>query len=81
MQEEFPDYMIVPVSALAEKALKDLEHKGIIKYIPGNDDFEVVQEDSLKEAESAQLEKLRENLLKKFGGTGVQNILNKALFQ
>jgi len=80
LQEEFPDYLIVPVSALAEKALKDLEQKGVIKYIPGNDDFEVVQKDSLKEAESAQLEKLRENLLKKYGGTGVQNILNKAVF-
>ncbi|TFG29564.1 redox-regulated ATPase YchF [Candidatus Thorarchaeota archaeon] len=80
LQEEFPDYMIVPVSALAEKALKDLEQKGVIKYIPGNDDFEVVQKESLKEAESAQLEKLRENLLKKYGGTGVQNILNKAVF-
>jgi ribosome-binding ATPase YchF (GTP1/OBG family) len=80
LQEEFPDYMIVPVSALAEKALKDLEQKGVIKYIPGNDDFEIVQAESLKEVESAQLEKLRENLLKKYGGTGVQNILNKAVF-
>jgi len=80
LQQEFPDYMIVPVSALAEKALKDLEQKGVIKYIPGNDDFEVVQEGSLKEAELVQLEKLRENLLKKYGGTGVQNILNKAVF-
>ena len=81
LQEEFPDYMIVPVSALAEKALKDLEQKGVIKYIPGNDDFEIVQEGGLKEAESAQLDKLRENLLKKYGGTGVQNILNKAVFE
>ncbi|TFH04033.1 MAG: redox-regulated ATPase YchF [Candidatus Thorarchaeota archaeon] len=80
LQEEFPDYMILPVSALAEKALKDLDQKGVIKYIPGNDDFEVVQDGSLKEAESVQLEKLRENLLKKYGGTGVQNILNKAVF-
>ena len=80
LQEEFPDYMVVPVSALAEKALKDLEQNGVIKYIPGNDDFEIVQEGSLKEAESAQLEKLREKLLKKYGGTGVQNILNKAVF-
>ena len=80
MLEEFPDYMIVPVSALAEKALKDLDKKGVIKYIPGNDDFEILQKDELKEAEIVQLEKLREHILKKYGGTGVQNILNKAVF-
>ena len=78
--EEFPDYMIVPVSALAEKALKDLDRKGLIKYIPGNDDFEILQKEELKEAEIAQLEKLREYILKKYEGTGVQNILNKAVF-
>ena len=81
LQEEFPDYMVIPVSALAEKALKDLDQKGVIKYIPGNDDFEVIQQDTLKENELAQLEKLRENILKKYGGTGVQNILNKAVFE
>jgi ribosome-binding ATPase YchF (GTP1/OBG family) len=80
MLEEFPEYMIVPVSALAEKALKDLDKKGVIKYIPGNDDFEILQKDELKEAEIEQLEKLREQILKKYGGTGVQNILNKAVF-
>ncbi len=78
--EEFPEYMIVPVSALAEKALKDLDKKGVIKYIPGNDDFEILQKDGLKETEVTQLEKLREYILKKYGGTGVQNILNKAVF-
>jgi len=78
--EEFPEYMIVPVSALAEKALKDLDKKGVIKYIPGNDDFEILQKDGLKETEVTQLEKLREYILKKYGGTGVQNVLNKAVF-
>jgi ribosome-binding ATPase YchF (GTP1/OBG family) len=81
LQEQFPDYLIVPVSALAEKALKDLDKKGVIKYIPGNDDFEILQPENLKENESAQLEKLKEQILKKYGGTGVQNILNKAVFE
>ena len=30
LQEEFPDYLVVPVSALAEKVLKDLEQKRVI---------------------------------------------------
>ena len=80
LQEEFPDYLVVPVSALAEKVLKDLEKKGVIRYIPGDDDFQVLTSESLKENELAQLEKIKENILKKYGGSGVQNILNRAVF-
>ncbi|MGY5875617.1 MAG: redox-regulated ATPase YchF [Candidatus Thorarchaeota archaeon] len=80
MKEELPDSLVVPVSALAERALKDLDQKGVIRYIPGNDDFEFLDQNKLKEAEVAQLEKIREHILKKHSGTGVQEILNKAVF-
>ena len=81
LQEAFPEYLILPVSALTEKVLKDLDKKGVIKYIPGNDDFEIVQKDKLKEQELAQLEKIKTDILKRYGGSGVQNILNKAVFE
>lgn len=81
LKEMFPDLLVVPVSALAEKVLKDLEEKSVIRYIPGDDDFEILKGDDLKDAEVEQLEKLREHILKKYGGTGVQNILNKAVFE
>ncbi|MGY5854754.1 MAG: redox-regulated ATPase YchF [Candidatus Thorarchaeota archaeon] len=80
MKEELPDSLVVPVSALAERALKDLDQKGVIRYIPGNDDFEFLDQSKLKEAEVAQLERIREHILKKHSGTGVQEILNKAVF-
>ncbi|MCK5303475.1 MAG: DUF933 domain-containing protein, partial [Candidatus Thorarchaeota archaeon] len=81
LQETFPELLVVPVSALAEKALKDLDKKGVIRYIPGDDDFEITKADVLKEAELAQLEKIRVEILRKHGGTGVQNLLNKAVFE
>ncbi|MFQ5832962.1 MAG: redox-regulated ATPase YchF [Candidatus Thorarchaeota archaeon] len=80
MKEAFPDYLIVPTSALAEKVLKDLESKEIIRYVPGDDDFDLLKPDVLKEAEVAQLDKLKDQILKVYGGTGVQEILNKAVF-
>jgi hypothetical protein len=80
LQEEFPDYLVVPVSALAEKVLKDLEKKGVIKYIPGDDDFQILESGSLKDSELDQLEKIKEHILQKYGGSGVQNILNRAVF-
>ena len=80
MKETFPDYLVVPVSALTEKVLKDLEKKSIIKYIPGDDDFEILKPESLKESELDQLAKIKEHILKKYGGAGVQNLLNSAVF-
>ncbi|MGQ4911957.1 MAG: redox-regulated ATPase YchF [Candidatus Thorarchaeota archaeon] len=80
LQKEFSDTLVVPVSALAEKALKDLEKKGIIEYVPGDDDFVIKNPSSLKDGEIAQLEKLKDEILKRYGGTGVQNILNRAVF-
>ncbi|MFW9961940.1 MAG: redox-regulated ATPase YchF [Candidatus Sifarchaeia archaeon] len=80
LEEEFPDYLVMPVSALAEKVLKDLEQKGVIKYIPGDDDFEILDSGSLKDSELEQLEKIKEQILKKYGGSGVQNLLNRAVF-
>ncbi len=80
MVEALPDSMIVPVSALAEKALRDLDRKGIIRYVPGDDDFTYVDKAKLKDAEVAQLEKIKQQILKKYGGTGVQEILNNAVF-
>jgi ribosome-binding ATPase YchF (GTP1/OBG family) len=81
LKETFPDLLVVPVSALAEKVLKDLEKKSVIRYIPGDDDFEILKAEDLKDEEVEQLEKLKEHILKKYGGSGVQNILNKAVFE
>ncbi len=80
LQDTLQDSLVVPVSALAERVLKDLERKGIIRYIPGDDDFEILEKSGLKESELEQLEKIKEYILKKFGGSGVQNILNRAVF-
>jgi hypothetical protein len=66
---------------LAEKALRDMDKKGVIKYIPGDDDFQILQPQRLKENEVVQLEKLKKDLLKRYRGTGVQGILNRAVFE
>ncbi|UCE10555.1 MAG: redox-regulated ATPase YchF [Candidatus Thorarchaeota archaeon] len=81
LQEEFPDHLIVPVSALAEKVLRDLDKKGIIKYVPGDTDFTVLDGQKIGEAEMGQLERIRDEILKALNGTGVQELLNKAVFE
>lgn len=79
LKKEFPQYTIIGCSAEAELALKEASKKGLINYVPGDADFTEV-EGKLNEKQKAGLNFLRENVLKKYGGTGVQNILNYAVF-
>jgi hypothetical protein len=72
------DERVVPVSAHAEKALVRAREAGVVEYHPGEDDFEVVGEVSDEQARG--LEQVR-SFLSEFGGTGVQRVLETALFE
>jgi len=78
LQKEFPEYVIVPCSAESELALKEAAKKEMIKYIPGNNNFEIIGQ--LTEQQKNALEFIRKNILEKFGSTGAQAVLNKAVF-
>ncbi|MHA1703913.1 MAG: redox-regulated ATPase YchF [Promethearchaeota archaeon] len=78
MQEEFPELMIYPCSADSELALRQAAKAELIEYIPGEDHFEVKVELSDKQKEA--LDKIKKNVLDVYGGTGVQEILNLAVF-
>ncbi|OPX74779.1 MAG: translation-associated GTPase [Methanosaeta sp. PtaB.Bin018] len=70
--------MVIPVSGAAEIALRMAEKAGLIRYKPGDQDFEITGQ--LTKAQSAGLEKIRA-LMKQFGGTGVQQCINRAVFE
>jgi hypothetical protein len=79
MVKEFPDLTIVPCSAQAEIALKTASKNGFIEYLPGNNDFKIKKE--LNEEQKRALELIKEKVLKKYGSTGIQFCLNKAVFE
>ena len=81
LKKDFKDYIIVPCSAESELALKEADAKGLIDYVPGNNDFKIVDENKLSNNQKKALEFIRENILKKFGGTGIQEVLDKAVFE
>jgi len=70
--------MVIPVSGAAEIALRMAEKAGLIRYKPGDQDFEITGQ--LTKAQSAGLEKIRA-LMKQYGGTGVQQCINRAVFE
>ncbi|MCG2879831.1 MAG: redox-regulated ATPase YchF [Vulcanisaeta sp.] len=71
-------YRIVPVSADYELALRRAAKANLIKYIPGDDDFEIIS-NNLTKAQREALEKIRD-FMHKWGGTGVVKALNTAVF-
>lgn len=79
MKEELEDYIIIPTSAISELALRKASEKGLIKYNPGDKDFEIIGELSKKQLKA--LEYIRENVLKRYGSTGVQETLEAAYFK
>jgi ribosome-binding ATPase YchF (GTP1/OBG family) len=75
-----PDYdhlTFVPVSAHAEKALKQGADQGAIEYTPGEEAFEIIAD--LPEGKVEALEEIRE-FVGAYGGTGVQETIETALF-
>jgi len=78
MQDTFPEFMIYPCSADSELALRTAAKSGIIEYIPGEASFKIVEQLTDKQKEA--LDVIKKNVLDVYKGTGVQEILNLAVF-
>jgi ribosome-binding ATPase YchF (GTP1/OBG family) len=74
---EYDHLTVVPVSAHAEKALKQADEQGAVQYRPGDADFEVVSDVSGDQREGLAA---IESFVAAFDGTGVQRALETALF-
>jgi len=78
--KEFPEYIIFPCSAEAELALKEASKKDLIEYVPGESNFEIISEE-LSDNQKNALQFIKKNVLEKFGTTGIQEIINKAVLE
>lgn len=78
--KEFPQYKIIPCSGDAELALREAAKHNIIDYISGDKSFTVLTPEKLNEKQTKALSFIQTNLLDRFGFTGVQKILNAAVF-
>lgn len=79
LKEKFPDLLIIPCSAEAELALREAAKENIIEYIPGERDFKILNDKKINEKQKTALKFIKEKILSK-NSTGVQDILNKAVF-
>jgi ribosome-binding ATPase YchF (GTP1/OBG family) len=74
LQEEYKDIIVVPSSA-------DAESKGIIRYVPGDERFEIKDIASLNDKQKWALNFIRKDILGEYMRTGVQFAINVAVFK
>lgn len=65
-------------TAAGELALRNAVSAGLVKYHPGDTSFSVLREDGLTPAQKAGLKTIAQ-VMEKFGGTGVQQAINRAV--
>ncbi len=81
LREEYKDMMIVPASAEAELTLRRAENKGLIKYVPGDERFDIAKQDELNDKQKWALNFIRRDILGEYMRTGVQHAINVAVFK
>lgn len=79
LKQEFSELIIIPCSADSELSLRQASKAGLIEYIPGENNFKIF-EDKVSEKQKQALESIQKNVLNVFGSTGVQEILDKTVF-
>jgi ribosome-binding ATPase YchF (GTP1/OBG family) len=71
------DRHVVPATAEGELALRRAAERGVVRYDPGDDSFDVTGD--LSDAQRAGLDRVRE-VMAEHGGTGVQTAVNTAVY-
>ncbi|MEM2115526.1 MAG: redox-regulated ATPase YchF [Candidatus Woesearchaeota archaeon] len=78
LKEKYSNLIVIPVSAEAELVLKEANRQGLIEYIPGESSFKILKE--LNERQKYALNMIKEKILDTYGSTGVQQVINTAVF-
>ena len=77
--KDLDDRIVVTTSAAAELALKSAAKNGIIRYTPGDRNFDLLTND-LTKAQKRGLEAIQK-VIDRLGSTGVQECINRTVFE
>ena len=81
LRDRYKDVLIIPSSADAELTLRRAESRGLIKYNPGDERFEIVHQEQLNDKQKWALNFIRRDILGEYLRTGVQFAINVAVFK
>ncbi len=79
MKEKIPSG-VFPISALAEVFLRNEQENKTISYSLGDSDFEIIDREKLGDKKESLIQKIKTDLLVKYGSTGVQEVLSHVVF-
>jgi len=80
LKKQFPDRIFIGCSGEAELALREASKAGLIDYLPGEKTFTIKAPEKLSEKQKKALEFIQTNILTPFGSTGVQEVLDQAVW-
>lgn len=78
LRKQFPSVTFIPCAGDAELALREAHKKELIDYIAGENHF--TMKEGLTPQQKNALEHINSTILKSYGSTGVQDTLNKVVF-
>lgn len=81
IKKQFPDHILIRCSAETELALREAAKQGFISYTPGEKSFKMINESKLSDKQKSALNFIKKEILDKYGSTGVQQILDKSVFE
>jgi ribosome-binding ATPase YchF (GTP1/OBG family) len=81
LREAHKGLIVVPTSGEAELTLRRAEAKGLIKYIPGEERFDILKPQELNDAQRSALAYIKRKVFGEYLRTGVQFSLNIAVFK
>jgi ribosome-binding ATPase YchF (GTP1/OBG family) len=81
LRDRYKNVLIIPSSADAELTLRRAESRGLIKYNPGDERFEIVHQEQLNDKQRWALNFIRRDILGEYLRTGVQFAINVAVFK
>ncbi len=81
LRSRFKGLIVVPTSGEAELTLRRAEAKGLIKYVPGEERFDILKPQDLNDAQKSALAYIKRKVFGEYLRTGVQFALNVAIFK
>jgi len=81
LRERYNDSIVIPASGDSELSLRRAEQKGLIKYSPGSEQFEIVKADELNKKQTDALDFIKKGIMGEYMRTGVQFAINIAVFK
>lgn len=81
LRQRFPSHQFIPCSGDSELALREAARAHLIEYLPGDAHFTIPAESTLNLPQKQALTFIQQKVLDLFGNTGVQEVLDKAVFE